>query len=111
MSSPAFQFYPGDWIISTRKLSPDARCIYIDLLAYGWEDNGIPDDPDVLASMCAMKPARFRKAWAEIEAKWPMAEEGMRRNPRQETQRAEVEELREKRRKAGKASAEARANT
>lgn len=110
MSSPAFQFYPGDWIISTRRLSPDARCVHIDLLAFGWEDDGIPDDPCVLASMCAMTPARFRRAWTEIEAKWPLAEEGKRRNPRQERQRSEYGELREKRRKAGLASAEARAN-
>lgn len=108
---PAFQFYPGDWIISTRHLSPEARCAHIDLLAFGWEGEGVPDDLTALAAMCAMTPAKFRKAWGEIEGKWPLAEPGKRRNPRQEQQRGEYDELREKRRKAGRASAEARANT
>lgn len=107
-ATPAFQFYVKDWYMSTRELSLDARGLHIDLLGLGWDKDGIPDDLGKLAGMVVTTPARFRKAWTEIEDRWPIAEEGKRRNPRQERQRREIEELREKRRKAGQKSGEAR---
>jgi uncharacterized protein YdaU (DUF1376 family) len=102
VTSPAFQFYVRDWIISTRHLSPESRCAHIDLLSFGWEGGGIPDDLSALAAMCAMTPARFRKAWSEIQGKWPLAEDGRRRNPRQESQRQEMADQRQRRAEAGR---------
>jgi uncharacterized protein YdaU (DUF1376 family) len=107
-TSPAFQVYVRDWIISTRHLSGDARAAHFDLLCYGWEGEGVPDDTTALAAMCALTPAKFRKAWAEIEQKWPLAEDGRRRNPRQEEQRNELREYRQSQSAAGKKGAEAR---
>lgn len=107
-TSPAFQLYVRDWIISTRHLSPEGRCAHMDLLCFGWEGGGVPDDTAALAAMCALPPAKFRKAWLEIEGKWPLAEDGKRRNPRQENQRQELVENRNKASENGKKGAEAR---
>lgn len=35
---PFFPFYPNDWIIDTRKLSPMARGVWIDILAIAWNE-------------------------------------------------------------------------
>lgn len=110
-TSPAVQFYVRDWIISTRVLTPEARGIYIDLIAYGWDYDGIPDDPGVLAAMVGMTPQKFRAVWAAIEDKWPIAEEGKRRNPRQEQQRRELKAHRDKQAENGKRGAEKRWGT
>lgn len=111
MSSPAFQFYVRDWIMSTRTLSPEARGIHIDLLAFSWDYDGIPSDFRALAGLVVMSPAKFRRAWGEIEDRWVEAETGVLRNPRQERQRAELLTLREKRAAAGRARAAAAAES
>lgn len=110
MSSPAFQFYVRDWLISTRMLSAEARGVYIDLLAFSWDNDGIPSDPKALARLVMVTPQRFTRIWDELADKWVEAEEGQLRNPRQERQRQALIALREKRAAAGRASAEARAN-
>jgi uncharacterized protein YdaU (DUF1376 family) len=107
VSSPAFQFYVRDWIMSTRTLSAEARGVHIDLLAYSWDYNGIPSDPKALASLVMLTPAKFRRVWAELEGRWAEAEKDLLRNPRQERQRAELMDLREKRAAAGRARAAA----
>lgn len=108
MSSPAFQFYVRDWLVSTRMLSPEARGVYIDLLAYSWDNDGLPDDHRALAGLAAISPQKFKRIWREIECKWINAEDGVLRNPRQEKQRKALFALREKRAAAGRASALAR---
>ena len=108
MSAPTFQLYVRDWIISTRGMSPEARGIYMDLLCLGWDQDGLPAEPKVLAAMVGVSPARFQRIWAEIEGKWSANGDGKIRNARQERQRAELLELREKKAAAGRASAAAR---
>jgi uncharacterized protein YdaU (DUF1376 family) len=108
VSAPTFQLYVRDWYVSTRGLTAEARGVFMDLLCLGWDHDGIPDDQKVLAGMVGESPARFKRIWAEIEPRWVAAEKGRLRNPRQERQRAELMELREKKRAAGRASAAAR---
>ena len=109
MSSPAFQFYVRDWIMSTRTLSPEARGVHIDLLAYSWDYDGIPSDFRAISSLVLLTPTKFRRVWMELSDRWPEAENGLLRNPRQERQRAELLALREKRAAAGRARAAAAA--
>jgi uncharacterized protein YdaU (DUF1376 family) len=53
--SPAFQFYPGDWLSSSRitLMTPAEEGAYIRLLAYCWdsEDCTLPDDDEQLAKL------------------------------------------------------------
>ena len=50
--SPAFQFYPKDWLSSQRvaAMSSAQKGVYIDLLCHAWlaDDCGLPDDDKVL---------------------------------------------------------------
>lgn len=107
---PAFQLYATDWLMSTRLLPPEARGIYLDLLCLSWDQDGIPEDPTELLPLLAISKAKWKRIWPLLEDKWPLAEKGRRRNPRQEAQRQEYVELREKRAAAGRASAKARAS-
>lgn len=106
---PAFQFYVKDWVFSTRALTLEARALHLDLLALSWDKDGIPAEAtEMIPHLGVITKAKFKKAWMEIECKWPLAEEGLRRNPRQERQRQEVIALREKRANAGRKSGAAR---
>lgn len=107
---PAFQFYPRDWVMSTRVMTPEQRGVYMDLLCFAWDANGLPDEPREMAAMVGISAQKFARIWAVIGGKFVQGEDGRWRNPRQEKQRDELEELREKRRRAGQASAEQRAN-
>lgn len=106
---PAFQFYGRDWLMSTRTMPLEARALHLELLILSWDQDGIPRKPiELLPHLGLITPAKFKKAWELIESKWPEAEEGLRRNPRQEKQRQEIIRLRKKRAAAGRASGEAR---
>lgn len=108
MSSPAFQFYARDWIMSTRVLTLEQRGLHMDLLCFGWDYDGIPSDVNALAGLVGLTPQKFSKLWAAIESKWPDAEEGKRRNARQEAQRKELKDYRDAQAENGKKGAEAR---
>jgi uncharacterized protein YdaU (DUF1376 family) len=108
---PAFQFYPRDWIMSTRILTPEQRGVYWDLLCFGFDmEDGLPQESAELAALVGMTPPKFRRVWSVISSRFYQDDAGNWRNRRQEDQKAEMDELREKRRKAGRASAEQRAS-
>ncbi|KKM74168.1 hypothetical protein LCGC14_1403030 [marine sediment metagenome] len=56
--SPAFQFYPKDWLSSrkARRMTPEERGGYIDLLAHSWleDDCSLPDNDDELAFLSGL---------------------------------------------------------
>jgi uncharacterized protein YdaU (DUF1376 family) len=57
--SPAFQFYPNDWLSSARiaTMTAEQEGAYIRLLCYCWNsgDCSIPNDEDVLLSLSRLK--------------------------------------------------------
>ncbi len=62
MKSPAFQFYPGDWLSSPKVLlmTPAQEGAYIRLLCYAWSDEhcSIPDNDEELAVL-----SRLGEGW------------------------------------------------
>lgn len=60
--SPAFQFYPGDWLGSMKimLMKPEHEGAYIRLLAIAWgnDDCGLPDNDDELAVL-----SRLGEGW------------------------------------------------
>lgn len=101
---PYLKFYPGDWLSSAtvRRMSPEARGLYWDLLAVAWQEGGLPADPSTLAGWLGLTPRRFKRIWSEIESCWVSDGNGGLVNPRQERERAEAEEIYEKRVRAGR---------
>lgn len=51
--SPAFQFYPSDWLSSPKvtMMTPAQEGAYIRLLCFDWDNNGIPDDDAAMAQL------------------------------------------------------------
>jgi uncharacterized protein YdaU (DUF1376 family) len=104
---PYFKFYPDDWLSDrkVRRLSPEARALYWDLLATAWKEGGIPADRAELVGLAewlGVKPRRFDRVWAELEAFWVHGPDGVLVNPRQETERNDALAIYEKRVAAGR---------
>ena len=63
--SPAFQFYPKDFL-SSRKvdlMSMTERGVYITLMCRYWLDGGLPADAKQLSAIVRMKPKQFERGW------------------------------------------------
>lgn len=108
MKSPAFQFYPADWLSSTdiQLMTPHEEGAYIRLLAHAWlqPDCGLPDDDEALAIL-----SRLGRGWAtsgkKIRAKFNIINDGRLYNPRQLLERQKQEEWAAKCSEGGKKSA------
>lgn len=92
---PYLKFYPDDWLSDrkVRRLTPDARCLYFDLLSTAWKEGGIPADPDELEELAAwlgFKRAQFQRGWVQVERFWVHGADGVLVNPRQEQEREEA---------------------
>lgn len=70
--SPAFQFYPNDWLGSTNimLMSPAEEGAYIRLLAIAWNspDCGLPDDDSQLSVLSRLGEGWFNGASAKVRA-------------------------------------------
>lgn len=110
---PAFPAYARDWYIGTRSLSAAARGVHMDLMTVSWINGGVPEAPDELRRIAGLDKPEWRRVWAELEAKWPVDTDGLRRNRKLEAVRAEsaqfTADVRELGKAGGKASAKARA--
>lgn len=83
--APAFDFYPERWTHGTRHMTKTERCDYLDLLCHQWTENGLPDDLDMIARLLGYKkPSQIPPLVLE---KFPVSEDGRRRNQRLESER------------------------
>jgi uncharacterized protein YdaU (DUF1376 family) len=96
--SPAFQFYPKDFLSSRRvdRMSMTERGIYITLLSHCWLENGLPADISELASACRMKRSQFERIWASSLRECFAEKNGKLINPRLERERHAQSEYRRK---------------
>lgn len=67
-SSPAFQFYPADFLADeTVALMPlAARGAYITLLCYCWREGSIPTDMNRLGRLCGIDGSAMAQLWEDI---------------------------------------------
>jgi uncharacterized protein YdaU (DUF1376 family) len=109
--APAFQFYPADWVMSTRTMPAEARGVYIDLLSFSWTEGGLPDDLDGLHGYVGLTPAKFKVIWAKhLSHRFESNGDGKLLNPRQEVEREKQRAWREKSAKGGRAKPKATGN-
>jgi uncharacterized protein YdaU (DUF1376 family) len=78
------KFYGSDFLNATASWTMEERGIYLTLLWYAWVNGGLPGDIDRIDRMAPGAKA----CWSVLEGKFPMSPDGMRRNPRQERDRA-----------------------
>lgn len=113
--SPAFQFYPGDWLSSPHVtlMTPEQEGAYIRLLCYAWADPdcSIPDDDEILAKLSRLGEGWFKGGSSVVRKCFEPHPEiaGKLVNLRLLKERKKQEIWREKSRSGGIKSAESRA--
>lgn len=85
MTTPAFQFYPQDFLVGTAEMTPFEVGIYIRLLCYQWSKGGLPDDDSKLAALAGCDG----NAVASVRHKFGICDDGKLRNARMELVRAD----------------------
>jgi len=88
--SPAFQFYPKDWLTSetVRRMSMEQRGVYITLLCHQWLEGSLPADMGTLARVSQVSPKLLRGSFREALGKtFLLSGDGRLRNPRLELER------------------------
>ena len=116
VKSPAFQFYPSDWLGSraVRLMDAEQRGWYIQLLAESWESDTqgtLPTDDHLLRVLAGANTCStdVEERWAFVKAQFKQKGKFLY-NERILDEVAKQEENREKKRIAGHASAESRRN-
>lgn len=109
-SSPAFQFYPGDYLRSQRVqlLSLEEEGAYIRLISYCWLHGSIPADPDALVRLIGKGGSRVvAETVAKMFQLGPTSDTLI--HDRLEAERSKQEVWRSKSAEGGRKSAETRA--
>jgi uncharacterized protein YdaU (DUF1376 family) len=108
--SPAFQFYPLDWLGDSKVLAMtlEARGAYMHFLCICWRDALLPLDPVILARLLGLTvPAFERRIWPQLHPCFTWTPDGWTQK-RIERERVKQVAFREAASRAGKASAAAR---
>jgi hypothetical protein len=100
--APAFDFYPERWLSGVAKFSDAEQLTYLRLLCHQWLDEGLPDNT------AALKRLGGKGVTPELLEKFPLCEDGKRRNARLETIRSEQRARIAKKSEQRKAAANAR---
>ncbi len=88
--SPAFRFYPSDFMMGTMGFSAEERGAYMTLLCVQWDRGGLPDDAEQCARLAGIPVERLGLIWD----KFGLCDDGMRRNRRLELEREKQVEFR-----------------
>lgn len=93
--SPAFQFYPDDFLGSSKVAVMNAQevGVYVLLLCMDWNDGGITYNPRTLARYCRLTESEFVSAW-EVVGQCFVERDGRFWNPRLERERVKQVEYR-----------------
>lgn len=107
--SPAFQFYPKDWLSDSnvRAMTVDAKGTYIELLCLYWLHGGLPNSTDYLARLVVLPPAKFRRLWPQIAPCFTVDGDQLHQK-RMDREREKQDAYRRERSSSGKRGAEKR---
>lgn len=90
-------FFGRDFLAATAGWTAEERGHYVVALVVQWEQGSIPDS---LERLEMMSPG-ISASWAILAPKFPLCEDGRRRNPRMEVHRAKSASLKEARSESG----------
>lgn len=81
--------YPADFDTDerVRLMRSLEKGVYLECLNHAWLNDGLPADPEDVFLLTTCTPEEFTRAWKRVEPCFPIAEDGRRRNPRQEKER------------------------
>lgn len=106
--SPAFQFYPKDFLMDDKVAVMNLEQIgtYVLLLCYCWNNNGLPNDEEELKEMCK-NPKNWSRIWAKV-SKCFYENKGKLHNKRLSIEKKKQENWKKMKTDAGKKGAEIR---
>jgi uncharacterized protein YdaU (DUF1376 family) len=108
-ASPAFQFYPTDFMTGTSRMTTSEVGGYILLLCEQWNTGSVPgDDEKALALIMRCSRGAAKSIWRQVSAKFQRGPDGTWMNARMETERQKQSDYRDVQSQRGKASAEKR---
>lgn len=114
MGSPAFQFYPADFLADENQMLMELAEVgaYIRLICVCWKEGSIPTDLRKLARLAGCAPRDMAKVWPALEPCFEAhhSEPGRLVHPRLERERVKQEKHKQKMREAGKKGADTRYN-
>ena len=85
--TPAFSFYPRDFLVGTFMLTLAECGAYIRLLCYQWDSGGVPDTSADRARILSCSTREADKVWARVVEKFDRCPDGLWRNARLEQER------------------------
>lgn len=109
--SPAFQFYPKDFLADTNVVLMDADEVgmYIFLMSACWIEESLPNNEKDLAKIARVTPKKFKKSWeSRIQKCFTKNKNGEWIHPRLEKERQKQREYKNKKVAAGRKGAEKR---
>lgn len=111
--APAFQFYPKEYgqDENVKAMTHEERGMYVDLLCVCWTEGSIPATPRRLARVLNITEEKLSEVWEFLAPCFveDPDDPGRLRHERLDKERDKQSRWREQRRKAGRASAKARA--
>ena len=106
--SPAFQFYPKDWLsdLNVVRMTLEEQGAYMRLLCHQWLEGQLPANTSELARVVGVSSSRFARMWRSIAPCFALSDDGATlSNGRLEVERSKQADWREKSRAGGKRSA------
>lgn len=105
-SLPYYPMYPKDCDTDRNiRLMDDCQLgLFLRCLNDSWTNNGLPADPEEICRSFRDEPITFRSKWVRVEPCFPISEDGLRRNPRQEQERIKAAAKYQAAAKAGRTS-------
>lgn len=103
--SPAFQFYPADFLADANVavMTTEEVGAYLILTLFAWRENGLPDDVEELSTLARMPLDRFSIAWERrLSRCFERREDGRLVQPRLEREREKQQAFRERMSEVGK---------
>jgi uncharacterized protein YdaU (DUF1376 family) len=102
--APAFQFYPKDFISSSKvqRMTLTEIGVYALLLSHCWLDNGLPTSVEKIARLVKIPPPRFRKMWEGPLSECFTERAGRLHNPRLDEERRKQADYRRRQTDNGK---------
>lgn len=107
--SPAFQWYPADFLRDTALMSPAESGMYAKALCHLWSHENLPVSPERLCRVLGTSPDEVRQCWSAIE-KLMVINGEVFTSESIDTARQRQDDFREIQSRKGLASAEARRN-
>ncbi len=110
IDSPAFQFYPKDFLTSERQIGMSAAesGIYMRLICHCWLSVTLPNIPRVLAKMAGVSDEEFSSCWPAVEQCFYVNATGRLQHARLDKEREKQEAFRAMQSEKGQKGAEKR---